>query len=70
MPVLEIDERQRNDYSQKFLKLFSVGEERTPELIWNNSMREELLDCLSVQLGYIMASFNQAKATEEVEPIF
>ena len=56
LPILEVDESMRRDYSMKFIKLFSIGEERTPELIWNNTMRDELQDCLQVQLGIILAS--------------
>ena len=62
LPHLEVDERLRNDYSMKFIKLFSIGEERTPELIWNNTMREELQDCLQVQLGTILAASNPSSS--------
>ena len=48
LPILDIDQNMRSDLSKKFIKLFSIAEERTPELIWNNTMRDELQDCLQV----------------------
>jgi len=43
---MNFDPQVRRDYALKFRKLFSIDEERTPELIWNDSMREELRICL------------------------
>ena len=59
---MEIDQNLRSDYSKKFIKLFSIAEERTPELIWNNTMRDELHDCLQVQIGMIIGSTGGAES--------
>jgi len=35
------------------MKIFSIDEERTPELIWNDLMRKELKEVLITQLKQI-----------------
>lgn len=41
----------------KFIKIFSIVEEKTPELIWNDQSRDELYRILQDQLTNVETSF-------------
>lgn len=41
----------------KFKKIFCIVEEKTPELIWNDLSRQELLEILEIQLSSLYDSF-------------
>jgi len=47
-------ESESRNHAIKFRKLFQLETEATPELIWSNSMRENLRSILSVQLQSIV----------------
>lgn len=53
--IFECDE---SDQALKFMKIFSIDEERTPELIWNDLMRKELKEVLIYQLKEIENNYD------------
>ena len=44
---MQMRETESRNHAIKFRKLFQLETEATPELIWNNSMRENLRSVLS-----------------------
>ena len=49
---------------QNFLNLFSISEFNSPELIWNDNTRAELLEVLQAQVDTLIAEEISAKAEQ------
>ena len=49
--LLTMSENEYRNHATKFRKLFQLDREATPELIWEDSMRQELRLVLTSQLN-------------------